>query len=363
MNLRSASFLRELQPADTASLDGAASFLQSGFWGAFKARFGWAAQGFIARWTLDPAGAADIPLLVMRRRLGPGVSFAYVPWGPELPAGFPPGAAARTRALTELAQALRGFLPLSTAFIRFDPPWYDEGPPLPLERPLLRAAADIQPPDSVLVNLQGAEADILGAMKPKWRYNIRLAEKRGVTVRRADEAGLPVFYRLFQETGRRDRIAIHSAAYYETLFALSREYGPGEPSRGADLRLYLAEHEGEALAAVIVLFRGPAAVYLYGASSDRKRNLMAPYALQWQAMRDAKAALCSEYDLFGIPPTEDPDHPMAGLYRFKTGFGGRIIHRPGSWDYPCRPLLAGLFRAAESARKRLRDRKKPGSRE
>jgi lipid II:glycine glycyltransferase (peptidoglycan interpeptide bridge formation enzyme) len=356
LNRPPASFLRELQPADTASLDGAASFLQSGFWGAFKARFGWAAQGFIARWGLDPAGTAEVPLLVMRRRLGPGFSFAYVPWGPELPAGFPPGAKARTRALTELAQALRGFLPLSTAFIRFDPPWYDEGPPL--EKPLFRAAADIQPPDSVLVGLRGAEADILGAMKPKWRYNIRLAEKRGVTVRRADEAGLPVFYRLFQETGCRDGIAIHSAAYYETLFALSREY-----SGGADLRLYLAEHEGEALAAVIVLFRSPAAVYLYGASSDRKRNLMAPYALQWQAMRDAKAALCSEYDLFGIPPTEDPDHPMAGLYRFKTGFGGRIIHRPGSWDYPYRPLLAGLFRAAESVRKLLRDRKKAGSRE
>jgi lipid II:glycine glycyltransferase (peptidoglycan interpeptide bridge formation enzyme) len=85
---------------------------------------------------------------------------------------------------------------------------------------------------------------------------------------------------------------------------------------------------------------------------------MAPYALQWQAIRDAKAANCSSYDFFGIPPNEDPNHPMAGLYRFKTGFGGKIIHRPGSWDYVYRPMMRKLFTAAESLRKNLRTLKK-----
>jgi len=134
------------------------------------------------------------------------------------------------------------------------------------------------------------------------------------------------------------------------------------PHSSFTINLYLAEHEGDLLAGIVTLFRGREAVYLYGASSDKKRNLMAPYALQLKAMEDSKAAGCVEYDLFGIPPNEDPSHPMAGLYRFKTGFGGRIIHRSGSWDFPCRPFLYRLFRSAEILRKNLRTVKKSISR-
>jgi lipid II:glycine glycyltransferase (peptidoglycan interpeptide bridge formation enzyme) len=342
------TLLRGLVPADLACCAEAASFLQSGFWGSFKARFGWAARAFLADW------GGERPLLVIRRRLGPVFSFAYVPWGPELPPGFPNSDRERSSAMAELAIALRPLLPNSTAFIRFDPPWYTEGaetPPPSIGPPLARAAADVQPPDTVLVDLSPSERDILMNMKPKWRYNIGLAEKRGVVVRRLDEEGLGMFYALFQETAKRDGINIHSLEYYQTLFTHCADY-PGQ-----ELRLYLAEHEGP-LGAIIVLFRGREAVYLYGASSNRSRNLMAPYALQWQAMKDAKASGCTEYDLFGIPPGKDPSHPMAGLYRFKTGFGGRIIHRPGSWDYPYRPLAYRVFKLAEALRKKFRDSKK-----
>jgi lipid II:glycine glycyltransferase (peptidoglycan interpeptide bridge formation enzyme) len=330
--------------------------LQSGFWGSFKARFGWDSRAFLVDWK----AGQERPLLVMRRSLGPGVSFAYVPWGPELPADpfaagtIAPGAHG---ALAEIAGALKAMLPGDTAFIRFDPPWYSEGadsPPPPVGRPFYRAGADVQPPDTVLIDLSPDEGEILARMNPKWRYNIRLAERKGVRVRRGGAAKLPAFYALLRETGKRDGIAIHSQDYYETLFSHCRDY----PGGGQELRLYLAEEGGEPLGAIITLFRGAEGVYLYGATSDRKRNLMASYALQWRAMEDAKAAGCREYDLFGIPPNADPGHPMAGLYRFKTGFGGRIIHRPGSRDYPCRPLIAGLFRAAEGLRKRWRDRKK-----
>jgi lipid II:glycine glycyltransferase (peptidoglycan interpeptide bridge formation enzyme) len=237
--------------------------------------------------------------------------------------------------------------------------------PPALEKPFKRAAADVQPPDTVLVDLSRPTETILGEMKPKWRYNIRLAEKKGVTVRRADEAELPVFYTLFRETAKRDGIAIHSLDYYAGLFSLCREYREGAlagvlPDRSVrpDIRLYIAAEGGEDLAAIITLFRGTKAVYLYGASSDHKRNLMAPYALQWKAIEDARAAGCLEYDLFGIPPRDDPKHPMAGLYRFKTGFGGTIIHRNGSWDYPYRPVMKSLFEAAEALRKQLRSMKK-----
>jgi lipid II:glycine glycyltransferase (peptidoglycan interpeptide bridge formation enzyme) len=248
-------------------------------------------------------------------------------------------------------------LPRSVAFIRFDPPWFGEEAPA-IGPPLIKAPADVQAPDTVLLDLSPPEGEILARMNPKWRYNIRLALRKGVAVRQAGEEGLPVFYSLFQETARRDGIAIHSLDYYRTLFAHGRDYPAGAGRRGPELRLYLASHDGEALAAIITLFRGAEGIYLYGASSDRKRNLMASYALQWQAMTDARASGCRTYDLFGIPPSADPKHPMAGLYRFKTGFGGRIVHRPGSWDYPCRPLGAHLFRHMEKFRKKLRDRKK-----
>jgi lipid II:glycine glycyltransferase (peptidoglycan interpeptide bridge formation enzyme) len=293
----------------------------------------------------------------------PGISFAYMPWGPELPGGFPRDEISRSESLKELARALRSFLPKDTAFIRFDPPWYNEGadaPAPPLFKPLSRAGADVQPPDTVLVDLSPPEEVILRGMKPKGRYNIRLAAKKGVKIRRADEGGLESFYTLLEETAKRDGIAIHGIDYYRTLFAHCRDYASRgqELSNHFDIRLYLAEEGRDILAAVMVLIRGRNAVYLYGASSDKKRNLMAPYALQWKAMIDAKAVGCLEYDLFGIPPREDPKHPMAGLYRFKTSFGGRIIHRPGSWDYAYKPLATGLFIRAEKLRKSIRDIKK-----
>jgi lipid II:glycine glycyltransferase (peptidoglycan interpeptide bridge formation enzyme) len=78
---------------------------------------------------------------------------------------------------------------------------------------------------------------------------------------------------------------------------------------------------------------------------------MPAYALQWRAIQDAKTAGCLEYDFFGIPPVDDPNHPMYGLYRFKTGWGGTIIHRPGCWDFSCRPHLYRMYRLAEAARK------------
>jgi lipid II:glycine glycyltransferase (peptidoglycan interpeptide bridge formation enzyme) len=318
------------------------------------------------------------PLLVLSRRIAPGIAMAYIPLGPELPADFPD----KAEAAAELARALRSHLPRNIAFIRFDFPWIntkntteytefhgESGKKLlklcvPLwfiNSPLKKASANIQPPDTVLVDLIPSETDILAAMKPKWRYNIGLAEKRGVVINETGVNGVDDFYRLLTETAARDGIAIHNAVYYRTLFEECngpQTTVPPIPIPHCSLRLYTATHDGDLLAALVALFRGKQATYLYGASSNIKRNLMAPYALQWKAMKEAKAFGCTEYDLFGIPPNDNPEHPMAGLYRFKTGFGGRIIHRPGSWDYPCKPALYALFSTAERLRKKVRDRRK-----
>jgi len=191
-------------------------------------------------------------------------------------------------------------------------------------------------------------------MKPKWRYNVSLAEKKGVKVKVSGVENIEVFYKLLKETSIRDGIAVHGINYYRTLFEVCKKQNKKEQF----IRLYTAEHEGDILAAIVVLFYGKDATYLYGASSNNKRNLMSPYALQWKALQDAKEAGCTNYDFFGIPPNEDPNHPMAGLYRFKTGFGGQIIHRPGSWDYRYKKALYGLFNKAEALRKKLYNLKK-----
>jgi lipid II:glycine glycyltransferase (peptidoglycan interpeptide bridge formation enzyme) len=347
--------------ADLAACENADSFLQSSMWGRFKSRFGWQAHAFIADW--EHGGAK--PLLVLSRRMVPGLGMAYIPWGPELPADFPDDPSLKAEALTALARALRPLLPRNTVFIRFDPPWNGEWG---MYAPLTRASADIQPPDTVLIDLNLSPDDILTAMKPKWRYNIGLAKKHNIVVSCNYIQNIDIFYKLLTETASRDGIAIHSIKYYRALFeeckgtqtTLLPQCGDAAPPLPTpySLNLYTAAHENDILAAIVVLFRGKAATYMYGASTNVKRNLMAPYALQWKAMQDARAYGCTVYDLFGIPPNKDPDHPMAGLYRFKTGFGGRIIHRPGSWDYPCKAILYALFRYAEHLRKKIRDRRK-----
>ena len=372
MPLDDGPILLDLQKADLPACDDAESFLQSGFWGWFKARFGWEAFAFRAVWDI-PSGETknhvEKPLLVLRRRLAPGFALAYIPWGPELPGisanGFDNGGFdTRESALRELAASLRKLLPKDTVFIRFDIPWYTAGentlpgpPP-----PFVRSNADVQTPDTVLIDISCSMESVMEQMKPKWRYNARLALKKGVSVHRASVEQLDVFYGLLKETARRDGIAIHGAEYYHTIFknASSGDTGIGNvyPGKKPDIRLYLAEHEGEAIAGIVTLFRGPKAVYLYGASSGKKRNLMAPYALQLKAMEDAKDSGCVEYDLYGIPPNSQPSHPMAGLYLFKTGFGGRIVHRPGCWDYPCYNLLYHVYFFAEKVRKGILNRRK-----
>jgi lipid II:glycine glycyltransferase (peptidoglycan interpeptide bridge formation enzyme) len=341
-------YISAIAPVELSVCESADSFLQSAMWGRFKSRFGWQAKAFSVDWN-----QGSKPLLTLSRRIAPFLSMAYVPWGPELPADFPVDPHSRAQAVAELALGLKAFLP--STFIRFDPPWFDAEGGWPLPPGFKRAASDIQPPDTVLVDLKPSLDEILSAMKPKCRYNIGLAQKHGVVVcepapfDKGGEQGVELFYRLLKETAQRDGIAVHSAEYYRALF----EEANAESHSPTQLRLYTARHEDDDLAAIVALFRGKQATYLYGASSNIKRNLMAPYALQWKAIQDAKACGCEVYDLFGIPPDDSPGHPMAGLYRFKTGFGGKIVRRPGSWDYPYKPIFHALFKRAESLRKKL----------
>jgi lipid II:glycine glycyltransferase (peptidoglycan interpeptide bridge formation enzyme) len=170
-----------------------------------------------------------------------------------------------------------------------------------------------------------------------------------VTVEAGTAADLERWYELYRETSARDRIAIHSLPYYRGLFetAAARATATGVAPA---VRLLLARADGKLLAGNIVLFWRKQAVYLTGASSGEQRNLMPTYALQWAAMKMAKAAGCETYDLYGCPPAADESHPMFGLFQFKTGFSPVVIRRWGTWDAPLAPLPYAGYAAAERLR-------------
>lgn len=321
------------------------SFLQTPFWAGFKSRHGWKALRLKVS-TVYKNKTEETELSVLIRTFARFFSLAYIPLAPVFDRNFWTYSA-YFDFLVELTEQLKSFLPKKTIYVRFDPPlaFSDDFTKDDLTRIILQCRklkkplSDIQPPDTVLLDLTQTEDEILNAMKSKWRYNIRLAEKKDVKIKRitADDAefenGMTVFYDLYKTTSERDGIALHSKSYYSDLFRCSQETA-GAPQ----ISLYTAEHEGTPLAAIITLFAQNQAVYLYGASSNEKRNLMPAYLLQWTALCDAKKYGCKTYDFYGIPPTDDESHPMHGLYRFKTGFGGKIEHRIGSIDVPLSPL-------------------------
>jgi vancomycin resistance protein VanK len=179
------------------------------------------------------------------------------------------------------------------------------------------------------------EDDLLKGMNQLWRRNIRKAAKEGVEV--AVGTDLKVFHDLYVHTAERDRFTPRPLRYFETMFAaLNAE----DPER---IRLYLARHQGDVVAAAILIRVGAHAWYAYGASSTRKREVRGSNACQWAMIRDSLAAGCDVYDLRGITPTLDPDDPHVGLIQFKVGTGGHAVRYVGEWDLPLRPMLYRAF--------------------
>ncbi len=328
------------------------NLLQSPYWAALKQRFGNSASAFTLSSDTYPIISAvsgkrldHLPLLLLFRDVpGPiGAAIGYVPHGPDIE--LTPDI--RQPFLEWLAAELRERIPSGCLFLRFDLPFGVETPEDredALAAPFRRAVVDIQVPDTVVIDLTLPEDEILSRMKSKTRYNVRLSGRKGVMVRMAGVEELDLWYDMAKETAVRDRITLHSRDYFEALFQ------EAEAREDTGMKLLIAEESGVALAAIIISIFGRRCIYNFGASRTAGRNLMPTFALQWKAIQYAKAAGCTSYDLLGIPPTDDPEHPLAGLYRVKTGYGGEIVHRAGCWDYPIKPAAYRLFRTAEAVR-------------
>jgi len=300
--------------------------LQLGEWGELKKNFGWKSVRII----FDSQTGAQI----LFRHLPLGLTIGYLPkpvMGDKL-----------KETCNEFWKEVDSVCKRNkTIFLKLEPDaWSKEFILHPSSFILSRH--NIQPPRTIVIPIDGSEETILAKMKPKCRYNIRLAEKKGITVRAWDD--IPAFHEMMTVTGGRDNFGVHSLEYYQRAYELFNPKGTCE--------LLVAEYEGKPLASLMVFAKGNRAWYVYGASNDHERNRMPTYLLQWQAIRWAKARGCEEYDLWGVPDEneetleaefESRHDGLWGVYRFKRGFGGEVKRAAQALDRVYNPLLYWLY--------------------
>jgi peptidoglycan pentaglycine glycine transferase (the first glycine) len=316
-----------------------AHLLQSGPWGELKSNFGWEPVRLIYEDQHNRWGTQ-----ILFRKLPLGITFAYLPKGPLLSnhgektqQTFPDDSF--WSEVDRLCRKKRA------VFLKIEPDvnvpfasWQAGEVPIGFSS----SSQTIQPPRTIVIDLRASEEEILARMKQKTRYNIRLASKKGVTVRSSDD--IAAFYSLMEVTGKRDQFGIHSLTYYQKAFDLFYPTG--------NCVLLAAESAGQQIAGMMAFAAGRRAWYLYGASASLHRELMPTYLLQWEAIRWARSKGCWQYDLYGVPDHDqeyleanfkDRSDGLWGIYRFKRGFGGQVVRSAGPWDRVYNALLYRFY--------------------
>ncbi|MBN1316198.1 MAG: peptidoglycan bridge formation glycyltransferase FemA/FemB family protein [Anaerolineales bacterium] len=305
--------------------------LQSWEWGDFKKRYGWVPQRLVF---VQGEGRVAAAAQVLARWARPApVSVLYVPKGPVLDYSDRMLCGLVLDALAAFARKKRAI------FIKIDPDVVKgtgvkeildpamEGPVVirELETRGWRFSNDqIQFRNTVQLDLKQSEETLLAAMKQKTRYNIRLAERRGVEIRPGSTADLPSLFDMYAETAERDQFLIRPLVYYRDAWAAFMDAGLAHA--------IIAESEGQTIAAIILFCFGDRVWYMYGASRNVQREKMPNHLLQWAAIRWARNQGYSIYDMWGAPNEFVESDPMWGVWRFKAGFGGEVIRHIGAWD-------------------------------
>jgi peptidoglycan pentaglycine glycine transferase (the first glycine) len=324
-----------------------AHVLQTWQWAQVKAPLGW--QPLPQLWR-SPDGKIQAAALILQRSaafpgLPCGLSVMYIPRGPLLDWSDTPLVQRVLDDLRVFARQRR------VIFLKIDPDvCVSTGQPATGDllagpgnalitslqsRGWLFSKDQVQFRNTVWVNLEASEEMILARMRQKTRYNIHLAERKGVTIRTGTLNDLPMLYSMYAETSVRDGFVIRDQAYYLNGWQSFIQNRMAES--------LIAEVEGAAVAGVIVFRLGAKAWYLYGMSRSQHREKMPNYLLQWEAMRRSKTSGCQIYDLWGAPDDFVESDPMWGVYKFKEGLGGYVVRTSGAWDYPARPRLYRLY--------------------
>lgn len=315
--------------------------MQSFEWGDLKAKSGWKPVRLIA----EDSGSITAAASLLKRSIPRvGKCIMYASRGPvldthnaELVSGF-------FKYITQVARAHNAIL------VKIDPPIILEDT---VSEANIRSAGFIpvalkgfggtQPKCVMQLDLKDrTEEDLLASFKPKWRYNIRLAEKKGVTVNMdCSRADLPVFYKLLKETGKRDGFLVRNLKYYEDMWDALVPAGY--------MKLVLTYYEGQPVAGAIAYLFGDKAMYTYGASSNEHRNVMPNHLMQWTMIRWAREQGCKWYDFRGVSPRkgDGSDDHLTGLNRFKDGFSPRFVEYIGEYDLVLSPSWYWLWSVAK----------------
>lgn len=308
-------------------------FLQLAEWGEQKAAYGWS----VDRVALLDDGEIIAGAQLLFRALPMNVSkLAYLPYGAYV---------TDDAQWDDLLSAIHGCAKRNgAAFLKWEPGfrfehnlagWGFEDSP-----------QRIQPPSTIMIDITGDDDTIQGRMNTSTRRNIRKAYKNDIHYYEASPDDLAKFTRMMEITGERNDFGVHTPDYYKLMYDLL------VPEHAV---LILAEHEGDTLAANLVVSVGDTAVYLEGASSSKKRNLMASYGVQWEAIQWAQKRGCHWYDMWGIPDEDeatledqflDRSDGLWGVYRFKRGWGGEVMRSVGTWDYVYNPLIYMAYKTA-----------------
>ena len=318
--------------------------LQTEEWAKAKAPFGW--EVFRRTWE-DENGNLAAAAQVLKRSIalpipGRSVCMMYVPKGPLLSDWKNKGL--RDRVMVDLVDFASEH---GAFFIKIDPDIaYESNPD---EKSGLGAEfiaelrnqgwrfsnEQVQMRNTMVIDLSKSNDQLLADMKQKTRYNLRLAEKKGVKVRRGSPGDFSLLYQMYAETSVRDGFVIRNEAYYRTVWENFYESGMMIP--------LLAEVQDEPVAGLMLFIFGRQSWYLYGMSRQLYREWMPNYLLQWEAIKASKAAGCKIYDLWGAPDEFNERDPMWGVYRFKVGLGADEVRHIGAWDRPLQPLIYSAY--------------------
>src|SRR3989344_8651910 len=319
------------------------SFLQSYEWGNFQQMSG----HDVTRIVVKESGLIMLAAQIFRYTLPLGKSHLYIPYGPV----FNLLQDSRDREvfnfliaeLKKLASKESGVIFLK---VEMDKEW---GEIDPIAAGFRKSEKDVQARETMIIDLTSPEEDMLARMKQKTRYNIKIAQKHGVKIVSLDSAQMDpkIFVSLLEETAMRNGFRTHGGKHYLDMMDLFLGKPVSPQANSLSQKLYFAYYKGDVSAAALVVFFGGRAVLLHGASSGQYRNIMAPYLLHWEIMRDAKRLGFAEYDFWGIvtPRTDKKQaRQWLGFSRFKEGFGGRVVEYPGAYDLVFDKLWYNVYR-------------------
>ncbi|MBL0059192.1 MAG: peptidoglycan bridge formation glycyltransferase FemA/FemB family protein [Elusimicrobia bacterium] len=309
---------------------------QTAGWSEVKAPSGWRAH----RLCVERDGVFRVGLQVLERDF-PKIRyrFFYAPRGPVLSEGW---------TAEDLAELFRRVEKLArerkAVFLKIDPDvsktmdWIS-GPLLQngfRRAPETGGFSGVQPRLVFRLDISKSEEDLLKGMDQKTRYNIRLAEKKGVTIRPvASREEIETFYRILVDTARRDGFLIRPAGYFLDIQKRLGAQGKAQ--------FFLAEREGKPISGALALTHGKTTWYAYGASANTDRQYMPNHLMQWTMIRWAKSNACTLYDFRAVPSNPKPEDPLYGLYRFKKGFGAELTEFVGEYDRVYVPWLYFLW--------------------